>query len=99
MFVCMCLYLSVSAGGVVLGLAGREMLANFIGGITIYISQPFSVGDWIHCHDRKELDGWVESIGWYYTKVYADLSIYIYIYIYVSVYIYIYVYIDIYIYR
>lgn len=56
------------AGGVVLGLAGREMLANYIGGVTIYLSQPFAVGDWIHDTERS-LDGWVEHIGWYYTKV------------------------------
>ncbi|EOD39000.1 hypothetical protein EMIHUDRAFT_54411, partial [Emiliania huxleyi CCMP1516] len=60
-------------GGVVLGLAGREMIANFIGGVTIYLSQPFSVGDWIHSERRQDgtssLDGWVEQIGWYYTKV------------------------------
>lgn len=40
-----------------------------LSGITIYLSQPFSVGDWIHSSERALLDGWVEDIGWYYTKV------------------------------
>ncbi len=55
-------------GGVLIGLAGREMIANFIGGVIIYLSQPFTVGDWIHNTERT-LDGWVEEIGWYYVKV------------------------------
>ena len=62
------------ATGVVIGLAGRDMLANFIGGVTIYLSQPFTVGDWVHNvpndqFSRPTLDGWVEQIGWYYTKI------------------------------
>ena len=62
------------ATGVVIGLAGRDMLANFIGGVTIYLSQPFTVGDWVHNVpkdqlSRPTLDGWVEQIGWDYTKI------------------------------
>ena len=30
------------------------MIANFIGGVTIYLSQPFSVGDWIHSERRQD---------------------------------------------
>jgi len=56
------------AGGLVLGLAGKDMLSNYIGGMMVYLLQPFSIGDWIHSADGS-LDGIVEHIGLYYTKV------------------------------
>ena len=55
-------------GGVAIGFAGRDLVANLLGGLTVYLTQPFTVGDWIHSED-KSLDGWVEEIGWYYTKI------------------------------
>mmetsp|Transcript_12174 Transcript_12174/g.30278 ORF Transcript_12174/g.30278 Transcript_12174/m.30278 type:complete len:830 (+) Transcript_12174:28-2517(+) len=53
---------------VALGLAFKDVIANFVSGLTVYLTQPFTVGDWIHTEDRS-LDGWIEHIGWYYTKL------------------------------
>jgi MscS family membrane protein len=39
------------------------LLANFFGGMMIYLDRPFSVGDWIRSPDR-EIEGTVEHIGW-----------------------------------
>lgn len=50
-------------GGIAVGFAARDMLANFFGGLMIYLDRPFSVGDWIRSPDR-EIEGTVESIGW-----------------------------------
>ena len=34
-------------GGLAVGLAARDMIANFFGGLTVFIDRPFGVGDWI----------------------------------------------------
>ncbi|MEE8496413.1 MAG: mechanosensitive ion channel domain-containing protein, partial [Xanthomonadales bacterium] len=39
-------------GGLAIGLAAKDMLANFFGGITVFIDRPFSVGDWIVLKDK-----------------------------------------------
>lgn len=50
-------------GGIAVGFAARDLLANFFGGLMIYLDRPFSVGDWVRSPDR-EIEGTVESIGW-----------------------------------
>jgi len=55
-------------GGIALGFAARDLLANFFGGLMIYLDRPFSVGDWIRSPD-KEIEGTVESIGWRLTRI------------------------------
>ena len=50
-------------GGVALGFASRDVVANFFGGLMVYITQPFRVGDWIRSPDRN-IEGTVEEIGW-----------------------------------
>ncbi len=50
-------------GGIAIGFAAKDLLANFFGGLTIYLDRPFSVGDWIRSPDR-EIEGTVEKIGW-----------------------------------
>lgn len=50
-------------GGVVLGFAAKDMLANIFGALSIYLDRPFSVGDWIH-FPEKNIEGIVENIGW-----------------------------------
>lgn len=50
-------------GGIAVGFAAKDMLANFFGGLMIYLDRPFSVGDWIRSPDRK-IEGTVEKIGW-----------------------------------
>jgi len=55
-------------GGLAVGLAAKDMLANFFGGITVFIDRPFSVGDWIVLKE-KGIEGVVENIGWRQTTI------------------------------
>lgn len=55
-------------GGVAVGFASRDVVANFFGGLMIYVMQPFRAGDWIRSPDR-EIEGTVEEIGWYQTRI------------------------------
>ena len=49
-------------GGIAVGFAAKDLLANFFGGLMIYLDRPFSVGEWIRSPD-KEIEGTVEDIG------------------------------------
>lgn len=55
-------------GGIAVGFAAKDLLANFFGGLMIYLDRPFSVGDWIRSPDR-EIEGTVEQIGWRLTMI------------------------------
>ncbi len=55
-------------GGLAVGLAAKDLLANFFGGLTVYLDRPFSVGDWIRSPD-KQIEGTVEHIGWRQTRI------------------------------
>jgi MscS family membrane protein len=55
-------------GGIAIGFAARDLLANFFGGLMIYLDRPFSVGDWVRSPDR-EIEGTVERIGWRLTVI------------------------------
>lgn len=57
-------------GGIAVGFAAKDLLANFFGGLTIYLDRPFSVGEWIRSPD-KQIEGTVEYIGWRHTRVRA----------------------------
>ena len=50
-------------GGIAVGLAARDVLANVFGGVTLYLDRPFSVGDWVRSPDQ-DIEGTVEHIGW-----------------------------------
>lgn len=50
-------------GGIAVGFAAKDVLANFLGGLSIYLDRPFAVGDWIRSPDRQ-IEGTVEKIGW-----------------------------------
>lgn len=54
--------------GIAIGLAARDLLANFFGGLTVFMDRPFSVGDWVRSPD-KEIEGTVVKIGWRMTEV------------------------------
>lgn len=54
--------------GLALAFASQQIIANFFGGLMIYFTQPFSIGDWIQLPE-KNIDGHVEEIGWYMTCV------------------------------
>jgi len=55
-------------GGIAMGFAAKDLLANFFGGLTIYLDRPFAVGDWVRSPDR-EIEGTVEDIGWRLTRI------------------------------
>lgn len=55
-------------GGIAVGFAAKDLLANFFGGLMIYLDRPFVVGDWIRSPDR-DIEGTVEDIGWRLTRI------------------------------
>jgi len=55
-------------GGIAVGFAARDLLANFFGGLMIFLDRPFKVGDWISSPD-KSIEGTVEHIGWRLTVI------------------------------
>ncbi len=57
-------------GGLAVGFAAKDLLANFFGGLTIYLDRPFGVGEWIRSPD-KSIEGTVEYISWRHTRIRA----------------------------
>jgi MscS family membrane protein len=55
-------------GGIAVGFAAKDLLANFFGGAMVYMDRPFKVGDWIRSPDR-DIQGTVERIGWRLTTI------------------------------
>lgn len=55
-------------GGVAVGFAAKDLLANFFGTVMIFLERPFVVGDWIRSPD-KEIEGTVEHISWRLTRI------------------------------
>lgn len=55
-------------GGIAFAFAAKDMLANFFGGLMIYMDRQFGVGDWIRSPD-KDIEGTVEHIGWRVTRI------------------------------
>lgn len=57
---------SLSIGGLAVGLAAQDTLANLFGAVAVLVDKPFNVGDRIQL---DSLDGTVESIGFRSTRV------------------------------
>ena len=55
-------------GGIAIGFAAKDLLANFFGSLMIYFDRPFAVGEWIRSPD-KQIEGTVEDIGWRLTRI------------------------------
>ena len=55
-------------GGLIVGMAAKDLLANFFGSIIIYLDRPFKVGDWVRSPDRN-IEGVVENIGFRLTSI------------------------------
>lgn len=55
-------------GGAGLAFASKDLLANFFGGLVVYMDKPFRVGHWIRSPD-KNIEGTVEHIGWRVTRI------------------------------
>lgn len=54
--------------GITIGWAAKDMLANFFGGLMLFLDRPFVIGDRI-TFTEKDIDGVVENIGWRLTRV------------------------------
>ena len=55
-------------GAAAVGFAAKDVIANFFGGLMLYITRPFMTGDLVLIPDRN-LEGHVEEIGWYLTSI------------------------------
>lgn len=55
-------------GGLAIGFASKDMLANLFGGLTVFIDRPFGIGDWIIIKTNG-IEGVVEHIGWRQTTI------------------------------
>lgn len=55
-------------GGIALAFASQQFVSNLFGGLNIYITKPFSIGDSIELPSQN-VTGIVEEIGWYATCV------------------------------
>jgi len=55
-------------GGMAVAFAAKDLLANFFGGMMVYLDKPFRVGDWVRSPDRS-IEGTVESNGWRLTCI------------------------------
>jgi MscS family membrane protein len=55
-------------GAATLGFAAKDAIANFFGGLMIYLTRPFMIHDQIELPGRKVI-GFVEEIGWYLTSI------------------------------
>lgn len=55
-------------GGLAVGFAAKDLLANFFGGLMVYMDRQFSVGEWIRSPDQN-IEGVVEDIGWRLTRI------------------------------
>lgn len=55
-------------GGIAVGFAAKDLLANFFGGMMIHLDRPFALGDWVSSPDR-DIEGVVEHIGWRLTVI------------------------------
>jgi MscS family membrane protein len=56
------------AGSVIIGFAAKDLLANFFGGLMVYLERPFKVGDIVKIASPA-LEGVVEKIGWRSTRI------------------------------
>ena len=55
-------------GGLAIGFASKDIIANYFSGFMIHITRPFKIGEWIYTPDQS-LNGVVEYVGYYITIV------------------------------
>ena len=55
-------------GGLAVGFAAKDLLANFFGGLMVYLDRHFVVGNRARPPDRN-IEGTVEHIGWRLTRI------------------------------
>ncbi|CAM9271255.1 unnamed protein product [Chrysoparadoxa australica] len=57
-------------GGLAFGLASKDVLSNFFGGLMLLLSEPFVPGDMVKFPGKSgEYEGRVERVGWYQTRL------------------------------
>ncbi|MEY2479947.1 MAG: hypothetical protein QOI04_874 [Verrucomicrobiota bacterium] len=59
---------------ILLGLAGQNLLGGIIAGVSLQISRPYKVGDWLQVHDRFAE---VMEINWRSTRLRTNDGIYL----------------------
>ncbi len=55
-------------GGIAVGFAAKDLLANFFGGLMIHLDRPFNVGEMVRS-PSIQIEGRVEHIGWRQTRI------------------------------
>lgn len=55
-------------GGLALAFASQQVISNFFGGVMIYFTQPFTIGELVNLPEKK-IEGHIEEIGWYMTCI------------------------------
>ncbi|NGX56688.1 MAG: Low conductance mechanosensitive channel YnaI [Candidatus Anoxychlamydiales bacterium] len=55
-------------GAAAIGFAAKDMIANFFGGLMIYINRPFIKNEMIEI-PKENIRGTIEQIGWYSTLI------------------------------
>ena len=48
-------------GGIAVGFAAKDLLANFFGGLSIYLDRPFTTGDWIRSPAGSVHQPWTDN--------------------------------------
>ncbi len=56
----------LGGAGIGFTFATQQISQNFLSGFMLFFNRPFKEGDWISADD---LEGTVEKIGWYYTRI------------------------------
>ncbi len=56
----------LGGAGIGLGFGAQQISQNFLSGFMLFFNRPFSEGDWI---STASLEGTVERIGWYHTRI------------------------------
>ncbi len=55
-------------GGLALAFASQQVISNFFGGVMVYFTKPFTIGEFVNLPDKK-IEGNIEEIGWYMTCI------------------------------
>lgn len=66
----------IAAGGLAIGMAMKDNLSNFAGGVLLLLNRPFKVGEKIQAQGQT---GTIQSIGILYTVMLTDDNVRIYI--------------------
>ena len=56
----------LGGAGIGIGFGTQQISQNFLSGFMLFFNRPFKEGDWI---STNSMEGTVESIGWYHTRL------------------------------